>query len=91
MYKMTPKRFVKYSINLKGSIPSSVKIFTDQSHVSEELALAELINESDCLEGNVVVFDRGLQSRSSFDNFTENSKLFVSKANLNIRCKTVYA
>jgi hypothetical protein len=83
------KRFVKYSVNLKGSIPSSVKIFTNQSHVSEELALAELINDSDCIEGNVVVFDRGLQSRSSFDKFTDSNKLFASRANLNIRCKAV--
>ncbi|CAN5659465.1 hypothetical protein BH10BAC2_BH10BAC2_01570 [soil metagenome] len=82
------KRFVKYTVNLKGSIPSSVKVFTDQSYVSEELALAELINETSCIEGNVVVFDRGLQSRNSFDKFTESNKLFVSRANLNIRCKT---
>lgn len=83
------KRFVKYSINLKGSLPSSVKVFTNQSHVSEELALAELINDSDCIEGNVVVFDRGLQSRSSFDKFTDSDKSFVSRANLNIRCKAI--
>lgn len=82
------KRVVKYTVNLKGSIPSSVKVFTNQSYASEELALAELINETGCIEGNVVVFDRGLQSRKSFDKFTESNKLFVSRANLNIRCKT---
>jgi hypothetical protein len=64
------KRFVKYTVNLKGSIPSSVKVFTDQHHVSEDIALSELINGSECLEGNIVVFDRGIQSRSSFDTFT---------------------
>ncbi len=83
----TGKRFVKYSVNIKGSIPSSVKIFTDQSYVSEELALAELINDADCIEGNIVVFDRGLQSRNSFDKFTDGHKSFVSRANPNIRCK----
>jgi len=81
------KRFVKYTVNLKGSIPSSVKVFTDQFYVSEERALAELINETDCIDGNVVVFDRGLQSRNSFDRFTASNKLFVSRANLNIRHK----
>jgi len=80
------KRFLKYSVNLKGSIPSSVKVFTDQSHVSEDLALAELINDTDCLEGNIVAFDRGLQSRTSFDKFTDDNKWFVSRANLNIKC-----
>ena len=83
----TDKRFVKYSVNIKGSIPSSVKVFTDQSYVSEELALAELINDADCIEGNIVVFDRGLQSRNSFDKFTDGHKSFVSRANPNIRCK----
>lgn len=79
------KRFVKYSINLKGSIPSSVKVFTDQSYVSEDLALAELINDTDCIEGNIVVFDRGIQSRTSFDKFTDSRKWFVSRGNLNIK------
>ena len=83
------KRFVKYSVNLKGSIPSSVKVHTEQSYVSEELALAEMINDADCIENNTVVFDRGLQSRNSFDKFTASNKLFVSRANPNIRCKAV--
>lgn len=79
------KRFVKYSINLKGSIPSSVKVFTEQSYVSEDLALPELINDTDCLEGNIVVFDRGIQSRTSFDQFTDSNKLFIGRANLHVK------
>ena len=85
--KVTDKRFVKYSVNLKGSIPSSVKIFTDQSYVSDELAMAELINDADCIEGNVVVFDRGLQSRNSFDKFSAKDKSFITRANPTVRCK----
>ena len=81
------KRFVKYSVNLKGSLPSTVKVFTDQSYVNEDVALSELINEADCIEGNVVVFDRGLQSRHSFDKFTNSNKLFVSRSKLSTRCK----
>ena len=83
------KRFVKYSVNLKGSIPSSVKVHTEQSYISEEQALAEVINGADCIANSVVVFDRGLQSRNSFDKFTNTEKLFVSRANLNIRCKII--
>ena len=80
------KRFVKYSVNLKGSLPSTVKVFTHQSYVSEDLALSELINETDCIEGNIVVFDRGLQSRRSFDKFTNSNKLFVSRSKISTRC-----
>lgn len=85
------KRFVKYSVNLKGSIPSSVKVFTDQTHISEEIALSELINDTDCIEGNIVVFDRGLQSRNSFDKFTKENKLFVTRANFPIRYNVIKA
>lgn len=85
----TDKRHVKYSVNIKGSIPSCVKVFTDQSYISEEFALAELINDADCLEGNIVVFDRGLPSRNSFDKFTNSNKSFISRANPNIRNKVV--
>jgi len=82
------KRFIKYSINLKGSIPSSVKVFTDQRHVSEDIALTELINDSSCIEGNIVVFDRGIQSRSSFEAFTTSGKWFITRSKLHIKCKT---
>jgi hypothetical protein len=83
------KRFIKYSINLKGSIPSSVKVFTDQRHVSEDIALTELINDSSCIEGNIVVFDRGIQSRSSFEAFTTSGKWFITRSKLDIKCKTI--
>lgn len=83
------RKFVKYAVNLKGSIPSSVKVLTEQRYASDEHALAELINDSDCIEGDVVVFDRGIRSRPSFDKFTNKGKLFVSRADLNIRCKVI--
>lgn len=85
--KCKDRRFVKYSVNLKGSLPSTVKVFTDQSYINEDLALSELISEADCIEGNIVVFDRGVQSRRSFDKFTNSNRLFVSRSRLNIRCK----
>jgi hypothetical protein len=83
------KRFVKYSVNLKGSLPSMIKIFTDQSHVNESVALSELINDCNCLKDNIVVFDRGLRSRRAFDRFTDDYKYFVSRGDVNVRCKAV--
>lgn len=80
-------RFVKYSVNLKGSIPASVKIFTDQRYLSEERALSEVINDSNHLEGNVVVFDQGIKSRKSFEKFTNSGKWFITRSILGIRCK----
>lgn len=83
------KMQVKYGVNLKGSLPSSVKVFTDQSYISEDLALSEVIHQSDCIERNVVVFDRGLQRRGCLDAFTRDNKLFVSRAKKSIRYDVV--
>jgi hypothetical protein len=82
----TNRRFVKYSINLKGSLPSVAKAFTGQSYASEDKALTELIEDTNG-QGNTVVFDRGLQCRASFDSFTGSRKLFVCRTKTGIRCK----
>lgn len=81
------KKFVKYSIGLKGSLPNSVKVFLDQAYVSEDLALSDAINSDESLAENIVVFDRGLQSRNAFDGFSSASKLFVCRANCKTRVK----
>jgi hypothetical protein len=73
------RKHVKYSVNLKGSLPCNVKVYTHQSYVSEDLALADLIDTTNASEGSVVVFDRGLQSRKALDNFSNNNKLFVGR------------
>jgi len=83
------RKQIKYSVNLKGSLPSTVKVFTDQSSVSENVALSELVDQSDCLTGNIVTFDRGLQSRKSYDRFTRDNKLFVTRSNTNIKYAVV--
>lgn len=80
-------RFVKYSVNIKGSLPSKAKAYIEQSYVSEDLALGDLIADDDKQKKNIVVFDRGLQARQSFEQFSVDQKFFVSRANLNIRCK----
>lgn len=81
------KRFVKYTVNVKGSLPSGVKVFTDQSQVNDNISLAELINADDALQGNTVVFDRGLQTRKSFEDFTSAGKWFITRAKPNVSCK----
>jgi len=83
------KKFIKYSINLKGSLPSSVKVFTDQSAVNENIALSELIDQTACVTDSIVVFDRGLQSRKSYDKFTRDNKFFVTRTNPNIKFELV--
>ena len=85
----TSKRQIKYSVNLKGSLPAAVKVFTQPSYISENLALADLINGADCLAGEVVVFDRGIQMRSAFDRFTRDGKLFIGRSKTAVKHKVV--
>ncbi len=83
------KKHVKYSVQLKGSLPCNVKVYTDQSFVSEDLALGDLIDTTYQSEGSIVVFDRGLQSRKAFDSFSNKNKLFIGRGNPKARCKAV--
>jgi len=79
------RRYVKYSVAVKGSIPCSVKVFQKQSYVSEDKALSEIINDSNDLQDNVIVFDRGLKSRKSFDKFSAEGKWFITRSKPDIR------
>jgi hypothetical protein len=80
------RKFVKCSVNLKGSIPSSVKVFTDQSYACEDNALGELISDNDVFKNEIVVFDRGIRSRAIYDKFTGEGKSFITRGANNIRC-----
>ena len=64
-----------------------MKVHTDQSYVSEDIALRELIDEDEQHKENIVVFDRGLQSRNYFEKFSAEKKLFVGRTKPNVRCK----
>ena len=83
------KKHVKYSVNLKGSLPCNVKVYTDQSYVSEDLALGNLIDTTVECQGSIVVFDRGLQSRKAFDKFSNKNKLFIARGNPRAKIKVV--
>ncbi|MCX6207981.1 MAG: IS4 family transposase [Bacteroidetes bacterium] len=81
----TDKRFLKYTVGLTGSLPSSFKIFTEQSYISEDKAMAELIDGADKLIGKTVVFDRGIQFRKSFEKFSADGKYFITRSKLDIK------
>lgn len=78
------RRHLKYSVVLKGSLPASVKVFTEAAFVCEDRALSRLIEDSAVLQDGIVVFDRGVQSRAAFDHFTECRKWFIARSKTNI-------
>ena len=83
------KRIIKYAVNLKGSLPSSVKVFTDQTYATDQGVLSELLNEENQIKNDIVIFDRGLQSRKAFDKFTDDNKLFITRTIANTRGKVI--
>ena len=74
------KKYIKFSIAF-SNIPIHSKIFTEQSFVSEDFALKELIKECPLSNNNILVFDRGLQARATFEEFNNDHLTFVTRLN----------
>lgn len=86
--KQGDKKFVKFSIAF-SNIPIHSKIFTEQSFVSEDFALKELIKECPLSVDNILVFDRGVQARATFEEFNEDNLTFVTRLNNYTRFETI--
>ena len=85
------RRHVKYSVIIKGSLPLAVKVFTESTYISENFALGAVIDAAEHLRGDVIVFDRGIQSRDAFDRFTKDGKLFIGRSKTHISYREVSA
>ena len=59
--------------------PESVKIFTQQQALNENLTLRDTVLASGATKDSIVVFDRGLQSREAFSEFDEENIRFVCR------------
>jgi Transposase DDE domain len=82
------KKHIKFSIAF-SNIPIHSKIFTEQSFVSEDFALKELIKECPLSVENILVFDRGVQARATFEEFSESELIFVTRLNNYTRFETI--
>lgn len=86
--KKGDKKYIKFSMAF-SNVPIHSKIFTKQQFLSEEFALKELIKECPLSTNNILVFDRGLQARSTFDEFSNQGLLFVTHLNNYARFETI--
>ena len=80
-------RKLKITIGQKGNLPCSVKVYTDSKAASEDMAIPSAINEYQGAIESIVVFDRGVQSRSEFDKFSSGNQYFIGRLNLPNRYK----
>jgi len=70
---------IKFTIGFDGLIPTKAKVFNEQTYLSEEVALKEIIEEYDFKANDLAVFDRGLNKRTTFDQFTDSNLIFVTR------------
>lgn len=84
--KKDGKKQIKYTISLTNMFPSSMEIFMQQQHISEDYTIPNVISKLiDKGKDNVFVFDRGVTSREIFCELDENNLSFVTRLNPNSR------
>ena len=73
------QRHLKVGMGVKGSLPCRVEIFTNHNAASEDHTIPQVI--FNCAESgsSIVTFDRGVQSRKTFDKLSNNNIVFVSR------------
>lgn len=86
--KNNHKNQLKFTIGL-SNIPVHGSFFHEKSYNSENRALKEAILETADSKEKIVVFDRGIHSRNTFEEFDQQSILFVSRLQKRSRYKIV--
>lgn len=82
--KKGDKRYIKFTMGFR-KIPVHVTFFSDQNHISEDIALGETILNYCNKDEDIIVFDRGLQSRKVLEQLSLSNYQFVTRVNTNIR------
>ena len=77
------KKQLKFTLGL-SNLPTTAKFFHDKSYNSEDMALKEAILASTALKEKIIVFDRGIQSRGTYDQFTREPIRFVTRTKLTL-------
>lgn len=75
---------LKFTVGFNGIIPEKVKFYDQATDAADDVPLKEIISEIAFSHKDIAVFDRGLKSRQSFEQFSqkdENQRLFVSRIN----------
>lgn len=83
----TGTKHVKFSIGLSGDLPVQASTYSEQAYLSEDKALAGLVLQAEKKKETVLVFDRGIAKRSTYDELTTETHLFVTRINTNAVCK----
>ena len=83
------KEQVKLTTEFRDGFLIQMHFYKDQKHLSEETALKEVIKEMPKEEDSIRVFDKGLKSRDTFEDFDNENILFVTRINENSRYEVI--
>ena len=75
------KKQLKFSICLSNGLPCQASLSATQTYLSEDVALGELLLSTNQQDKTVLVFDRGVSKRATYEQLTENKHLFVTRLN----------
>ena len=81
---------LKFTIGV-SNLPVAVHFFTEQIYTSENVALKEVVLAFKPTEAMIRVFDRGITSRKTYDEFTDNGIPFISRISLKSKRQVVTA
>lgn len=70
---------IKFSIGFDGLLPFTVRTFSDQSGLAEDVSLGEVVSNYSLSKNDVAIFDRGLKDRNRFKQLSQANKLFVTR------------
>jgi hypothetical protein len=82
-------RQLKFTIALGDTLPKEGRFFYEQESLSEDKTLSEVIFDSAYSKDSIVIFDRGLQARASFEKLQNSQIDFVTRVNPNVRFKEI--
>jgi hypothetical protein len=74
-------RQVKITVGFNGLIPKEVAFFKEQRYANDDLAIGEVLLANKVKEDEVIVFDRGVMKRTTFEGMEGQTKLFVTRIN----------
>ena len=70
-------------------MPCAVKIYDQQDFINDHIAFPDTIYKNKFLKESILVFDRGLQTRKVFNDFTDKDILFVGRIKTDVISKLV--
>lgn len=74
------KKSLKYSVEVNQGIPVNIILFKDQKYLSEENALPMIVKDKTLKNTlNIAIFDRGIQKKQTFVEFSKNKIYFISR------------